>query len=324
MSSSGANARLVIGISSRALFDLEEEDRIFRHRGLDDYRTYQLEYETVPLDRGTAYPLIKGLLDLNNPDGERLVEVIVISRNNPETGLRVFHAITETGLDINKAAFIGSDPLPPVLAAFEVDLFLSREQADVQSAIDAGIPAALLYKQPLQMPADTDKLRIAFDADAVLFSEESEAVYKQSGLTAFLEHERVNADKALPDGPLASVLKKLSLMQAGHKPEEAPVKIAIVTARNSPAHERVIKTLRVWGVRVDAAFFLGSLSKDPILKAEALLRELRYGDESYFAEIGDRIKKEIEAGTEFAETSPLPDGKEVLEGVFATEEDARP
>ena len=264
---SDVSSRLVIGISSRALFDLEEEDRIFRNRGLDDYRTYQLEYETVPLDRGTAYPLIRGLLDLNKADGERIVEVIIISRNNPETGLRVFHAIADAGLDITKAAFIGSDPLPPVLAAFEVDLFLSREQADVQAAIDAGIPAALLYKQPLEMPEQTDKLRIAFDADAVLFSEESEAIYKERGLAAFLEHEKVNADKALPDGPLAGVLKKLGLMQAGHTPEDAPVKIAIVTARNSPAHERVIKTLRVWGVRVDAAFFLGTLSKDRILKA---------------------------------------------------------
>jgi len=144
---------------------------------------------------------------------------------------------------------------------------LSKSESDVQAAIDAGFAAALLYDPPAGAPAKDDKVRIAFDADAVLFDEESEAIFKQHGLEAFFENERKNADKPLPEGPFAKLLKTLSKMQKELDPKEPPVRIAIVTARNSPAHARVIKTLRAWGVRVDAAFFLGGGSKDKVLKA---------------------------------------------------------
>lgn len=257
---------LVIGVSSRALFDLEEEERVYNRLGLEKYREYQLEKEDDPLTPGTAFPLIRRLLALNDLSDERLVEVVVVSQNNPETGLRIFRSIEHHGLDISRAAFVGGEPLPPYLQTFSVDLFLSRSPEDVQQAIDAGVAAAVLYN-PVESTDDGDQLRIAFDADAVLFSEESEAIYRNEGLEAFLEHERNHADKPLLEGPLAKLLVRLSKLQAGRSQSEAPVRLAIVTARNSPAHERVIRTLRTWDVRVDAAFFLGGVSKDGVLRA---------------------------------------------------------
>jgi 5'-nucleotidase len=258
---------LVIGISSRALFDLEKEEQFFAEKGPEEYQKHQLERECEILAPGTAFPLVKGLLSLNQLRGERLVEVIIMSRNSPDAGLRIFNSIEHYGLDITRAALTGGEPLAPYLEAFAIDLFLSRSEADVQAAIDAGYAAALLYHPPQETCEEPDKVRIAFDGDAVLFSEESEAIYRSGGLQAFFENERLNADRPLPDGPFAKLLKALSELQQGFDPKDAPVRIAIVTARNSPAHERVIKTLRAWGVRVDAAFFMGGVPKDKVLKA---------------------------------------------------------
>jgi 5'-nucleotidase len=193
--------------------------------------------------------------------------VIIVSHNNPETGLRVFNSIKQYGLSITRAAFVGSEPLLPYLQSFGVDLFLSPSTADVQAAIDADIPGAILYRPPNTPVTELDSLRIAFDADAVLFSEESEAIYRERGLEAFLEHEQLNADRMLAEGPLARLLMKLGALQQVVPSSEPPFKIAVVTARNSPAHERVVKTLRAWGVRADAAFFLGGVPKDALLRA---------------------------------------------------------
>lgn len=258
---------LVIGISSRALFDLEQEAQIYDQEGLDAYIRYQLDHEDEILQPGTAFPLVQGLLSLNERNQERLVEVIIMSRNSPDTGLRVFNSIRHYQLDVTRAAFSGGESLAPYLDAFDVDLFLSKSEDDVQSAIDAGSAAALLYDPPNVNPQNIDQVRIAFDADAVLFSEESEAIYRTKGLEAFYENERQNADKPLQEGPFAKLLKTLSLLQRGFSSAEAPVRVAIVTARNSPAHERVIKTLRAWGVRVDAAFFMGGVSKNKVLES---------------------------------------------------------
>ena len=259
---------LVIGISSRTLFNLEQENRLFREKGLEEYIQYQLEHEDEILKPGTAFPLVKGLLALNELKQERLVEVIVMSKNSPDTGLRIFNSIRHYDLDITRAALTGGEALSPYLEGFDIDLFLSKSKTDVQVAIDTGVAAALLYDPPGDGSSEIDnKVRIAFDADAVLFSEESEAIYREQGIEAFYENERRNVDKPLQEGPFAKLLKTLSLMQKGFEPADAPVRIAIVTARNSPAHERVIKTLRTWGVRVDSAFFLGGVSKDKILKA---------------------------------------------------------
>jgi 5'-nucleotidase len=259
---------LVVAVSSRALFDLEEEARIYERLGLGAYQAYQLDNEKELLRPGTAFSLVKGLLSLNKADSARRVEVIVVSHNNPETGLRVFHSIQHFGLDITRAAFVGSEPLLPYLETFNADLLLSPSIADVQAAIDADVPAAIVYRPPNEAAVEFDELRIAFDADAVLFSEESEALYRAKGIDAFLAHEKENADQMLAAGPLARLLIKLGGLQKSiATASEAPFKIAIVTARNSPAHERVIKTLRAWGVRADAAFFLGGVGKAAILKA---------------------------------------------------------
>ncbi len=258
---------LVIGISSRALFDLEEENQVFQEEGVERYIEYQLAHENDVLRPGTAFSLIQGLLALNHRAERRLVEVIVTSKNSPDSGLRIYKSIEHYGLDITRAAFVGGETLAPYLAAFDVDLFLSKFEPDVQSAIDAGFAAALLYAPPEQFNPDTDQIRIAFDGDAVLFSDESEAIYKHYGLEAFCENERRNADKPLPEGPFAKLLKTLSILQQDLDPIHPPIRIALVTARSSPAHERVIKTLRNWGVRVDAAFFLGGLPKQQVLQA---------------------------------------------------------
>ena len=255
---------LVIGISSRALFDLEEENTLFNDSGVEAYKKYQRENENKALPKGTAYHLVEALLKLNDLSGKKLVEVIVMSRNSPDTGLRVFNSIEHYGLDITRAAFSGGENLSDYLGAFSVDLFLSKSDEDVQLAIDSGCAAAILYAPPKEIDM-SKQIRIAFDADAVIFSEESEHIYKSKGLDAFLEHEKENVNKPLPEGPFAKLLKTLSFLQEQF--ENSPIRLAIVTARNSPAHERVVQTLRTWNVNIDEAFFLGGLSKDQILKA---------------------------------------------------------
>ena len=258
---------LVIGISSRALFDLEESNRVFDDRGLEAYREHQFEREKEVLPKGTAFHLVEALLRLNTLSDKKLVEVIVMSRNSPDTGLRIFHSIAHYGLDISRAAFSGGKPLSSYLHAFNVDLFLSKSAEDVQAAVDSAVASAMLYAPPEAVDTDDTQIRIAFDADAVIFSEESEHLYKTKGLEAFLEHEMANALKPMAEGPFAKLLKTLSFLQQHFEAGESPVRLAIVTARNSPAHERVIQTLRSWNVTVDEAFFLGGLSKEQVLKA---------------------------------------------------------
>ena len=260
--------KLVIGISSRALFDLELENGIYQRDGVAAYTAYQREHEDEPLRPGTAFPLVRALLKLNTAiPGRRLVEVVVISRNSPDTGLRAFNAIEAHKLDITRAAFTGGESIDRYLHAFKVDLFLSRDAADVQAAIDGGVAAAQLYDVPPDYQAPDNQIRIAFDGDAVLFSAESERIYKQKGLEAFIRHEQRHRHKAMTEGPFAKLLLRLAEVQQHFPPGECPVRIAIVTARNSPAHTRVIHTLRAWNVEIDEAFFLGGLPKDQVLHA---------------------------------------------------------
>lgn len=259
---------LVIGISSRALFDLEEENQVYEKLGVEKYRAYQLEREDEVLKPGTAFPLAEALLRLNAGSAKRRVEVIVMSRNTPDTGLRILNSIRHYGLDISRAAFAGGGSQSPYLEAFDVDLFLSKSEHDVQAAIDAGFPAALIYDPPEGFDSKVDEIRIAFDADAVVFSDDSEHIYREHGLEAFSSHEATHAHTALAEGPMAKLLKTLALIQQEGSSAHQGVRIAIVTARGSPSHERVIRTLREWNVRVDEAFFLGGLKKKgDILKA---------------------------------------------------------
>lgn len=261
---------LVIGVSSRALFNLEKENEIFDTEGIEGFRKFQQENEDVPLEPGTAFHLVQRLLDLNLQASKKIVEVVVMSRNSPETGVRMLKSIRNHKLEITRVALSGGKPLAPYIDAFDVDLFLSRDEKDVQTVIDSkSSAAATIYAPPTSFDSDNKEVRIAFDADAVLFSEESEHRYKTEGMEAFHKYESDHEDDPLTEGPFANLLIKLSKIQE-HLPsriELSSLRLAIVTARNAPSHMRVIKTLRKWGVYVDEAYFLGGLAKDKILSA---------------------------------------------------------
>ena len=259
---------LVIGISSRALFDLEAENRIFETQGVKAYEEYQVRHETDILPRGAAFELVRAFLELNRLGDARLVEVIVMSRNSPNTSLRIFNSIAHYGLDITRAALSGGAPIAPYLRPFQTDLFLSAYRPDVQAAIDSGIAAGMILTGTIPHCAPDRQIRIAFDGDAVLFSPDSERIYQQEGLPAFEAHERENADIPMDEGPFARFLKTIAHIQSQFSDREsAPIRTALVTSRNAPAHERAIKTLRQWGVRVDEAFFLGGVRKQEVLSA---------------------------------------------------------
>lgn len=272
---------LVIGISATALFDLSEADKIFKEKdeldpdtAMEEYRNYMLENESVSLKDGTGMPLVKALLNLNKykKDGEPpIVEVVVMSRNSPETGYRVLNEIRRRKLDITRSAFTAGESNVDYLEGFYVDLFLTTSETDAQRIIDSKVCAAAIVKAPpitCEHLAE-DQVRFAFDADAVIFSESSEIVNQTEGLPAFHENEDLEQDIPLQEGPHAKLLLKLSKLKErlpGRK-EFSPVKLAIITARNSPAEMRVIKTLRSWDVYVDMAFFLGGLQKSRFLKS---------------------------------------------------------
>lgn len=262
--------KMVIGVSSRALFDLTVENEIFEQQGLEAYCSYQVEHEQDILKPGPGFQLIKSLLRLNeySEDGS-LVEVIIMSRNSPDTSLRVFNAIAHYGLSITRSVLVSGASLAPYLAAFHTDLFLSAYEDDVQSAIDSGIAAGIICTERTAqvIPMPTSQIRLAFDGDAVLFDDESELIFKERGLDAFEENEKVHAREPLAEGPFARFLKKLSDLQRELGTENCPIRTALVTSRSAPAHERVIRTMRSWNVRVDEAFFLGGLEKQAVLKA---------------------------------------------------------
>ena len=263
--------RLVIGVSSRALFDLTVENEIFRTQGVEAYCRYQVEHEKELLRPGNGFRLIEALLNINKlPGQEGRVEVIIMSHNSPDTSLRVFHSIAHYGLDISRAVLASGASLTPYLEAFHPDLYLSADETDVQAAIDCGIAAGIICCDEIKTYGDGEKLsqiRIAFDGDAVLFSDESEQIFRERGLEAFEENERIQAENPLKQGPFAKFLKTISDIQKEFRPQQAPLRTALVTARCAPAHERVIRTLRAWNVRIDEAFFLGGITKRDVLKA---------------------------------------------------------
>ncbi|ADN09235.1 5'-nucleotidase [Sulfurimonas autotrophica] len=272
---------LVIGISATALFDLSQADKIFKEKidkdpetAIEEYRKYMLKNEEKPLADGTGMPLVKALLNLNKfqKEGEApIVEVIVMSRNSPETGFRVLNEIRRRNLQISRSAFTAGESNVDYLEAFYVDLFLTTNESDAQKVIDSNVCAAAIVKAPPKAVKhlDEDQVRFAFDADAVIFNEESEIVNQTEGLSTFHANEDNKQDTPLASGPHANLLIKLSKMQERlpGRIELSPVKLAIMTARNSPAEMRVIKTLRDWNVYVDEAFFLGGLEKSRFLKA---------------------------------------------------------
>jgi 5'-nucleotidase len=263
---------LVVGVSSRALFNLEKEEQIFREKNIRGFRDFQLANEDNLLEKGTAFPLVEALLKLNtHVDKETpIVEVVIMSKNSPETGVRILKAIDHYELPISRWAFSAGEPLAPFIKAFNVDLFLSKDEKDVQKIIDtSNCATALVFDPPENYKPETDRVKFAFDADAVVFSEESEIIFKEKGLEAFRKHEKDKENVPLKDGPFAALLRKLSYIQdfLPVEKELSPLRIAIVTARNSPSHMRVIKTFRKWNVYVDEAYFMGGWPKAPVLEA---------------------------------------------------------
>jgi 5'-nucleotidase len=262
------NNKLVLAISSRALFDLRDSHQIYMAEGVAAYRQYQIDHEDEILEQGDAFQLVQKLLSLNDRLSQARVEVVLVSRNSADTGLRVFNSIQHYGLDISRAAFVGGRSPFPYLAAFGSHLFLSTHAEDVRSALDAGFAAATILSGGARRAA-SEELRIAFDGDAVLFSDESERVYQSGGLAAFQASEREAARRPLSGGPFKPFLEALNLLQREFPEETCPIRTALVTARSAPAHERVIRTLREWDIRLDESLFLGGLEKSAFLEAFA-------------------------------------------------------
>ena len=259
--------KLVIAISSRALFDLEAENKIFDNEGLESYYTHQLEHLDDPLSKGSAFRFVQNLLAINKKFDNKLIEVIILSRNNAATGLRIGRSIEHYALDIERTGWTAGTPVARYLEAFKVDLFLSVYAPDVEEAVNYGVAAATILPHTPIASQENDMVKIAFDGDAVIFGDESERVYQEKGLEAFIEHERDNAKNPLSKGPFFKFLKTISEIQDKFPMEASPIRTALVTARNFSTHERVLGTLEGWGVRVDEAFFHGGVQKYEVIKA---------------------------------------------------------
>ncbi len=261
------DGKLVIAISSRALFDLDESHRIYETKGLEAYSAYQRQHENEILQPGVAFNLVKKLLALNNDRVDPLVEVILLSRNSADTGLRVFNSIKHYELSIIRAAFSNGASPYAYVPVFGAHLFLSSNPEDVRQALQAGCAAATIFNKAAALVNDTPQLRIAFDGDSVLFSDEAERIYQEQGLAAFAASELAAAETPLQGGPFKPFLAALHKIQQEFPADNSPIRTALVTARSAPSHERVIKTLRSWNIRLDEALFLGGLAKGEFLKA---------------------------------------------------------
>ncbi|WP_374248214.1 5'-nucleotidase [Thermomonas sp.] len=260
---------LVVAITARALFLMEDSHALFEREGIQAFADYQRQREDDVLPPGIAFPLVRKLLALNagTPADAPRVEVILLSRNSSDTGLRVFNSIQHHGLDIRRATFTAGAPVWPYIKPFGAQLFLSANPESVRAALAAGVAAATILPEKASEPRQR-QLRIAFDGDAVIFGDESERVSREQGLEAFGRHERARAHDPLSGGPFRGFLSALHGLQAAFPPgADSPIRTALVTARSAPAHERVIRTLREWGVRLDEALFLGGRDKGPFLEA---------------------------------------------------------
>ena len=288
--------RLVVAISSRALFDLEESHRVFTEEGVDAYCRYQISHEDEILKPGVAFSLTRKLLNLNRlAKTNRRVEVVLISRNSADTGLRIFNSISHYGLGITRAAFSGGASPFPYVAPFNADLFLSTDPQDVRHALDANIAAATIVPSQI-VDSEGDQLRIAFDGDSVLFADDSERVYQEQGLVAFSESERAAADSPMVGGPFRHFLSILHHLQSDWPEDCSPIRTALFTARSAPAHERVIRTLRAWNIRIDEAVFLGGLDKGAFLRT--------FGADIFF----DDQTEHCESARQFVATGHVPHG----------------
>jgi 5'-nucleotidase len=288
--------KFVITIASSALFDLSESDLVYREKGIKAYREYQEKNIDNTLKRGVAFPFIRRFLSLNTLFPEQQpVEVVLLSRNSPETGMRVFRSIQEYGLDISRAGFFSGKSPYPYLPAFNTSLFLSANGSDVDKAIKAGYPAGRVMATRINDDEADPGLRIAFDFDGVIADDSAEAVFKSTNdLKKFQDSETKLSEIPMNPGPLQDLFKKISLFQEleNARLEADPeyrrmVTISIVTARNAPAHERMINTLKSWGVGVDETFFLGGIEKKRIL--EVMRPHIYFDDQTSHLEHIDNI-----------------------------------
>jgi 5'-nucleotidase len=268
--------RLVIGVASSAVFDLRDTDAVFKREGEEQYRKYQEENLDVPLPKGIAFPFIKRLLALNDlrPDlNDPFVEVVLLSRNDPDTGLRVMKTIEHYELGMTRAIFMQGKSPYEYIPALNIALFLSAHKPDVEAAIGLGHPAGQVLESRFD-DDETDKtLRIAFDFDGVLAGDESESVMQEAGLTAFHDHEVKNVMQPHNPGPLKEFCVRISKIQSAEEEYkkcnpgyENRIRVSIVTARNAPSHERALKTLKSWGIMANDAFFLGGIEKGKVLR----------------------------------------------------------
>ena len=266
--------KLVVGISSNALFDLRKEDEIFRNKGLSAYRKHQQKNKDVILKPGVAFPFIKRFLDINEMyEKEEPVEVVLMSRNSPETGVRIFNSIKEHNLNITRCAFMSGSSPAKYIPAFNISLFLSTNEEDVKEALSMNLPAGRIIQNDITNEDFSDELRIAFDFDGVIADDEAEKVYKEKGIEEYRKYEQEMKCSPLHPGPLGDFFLKLSGFQRlesvklqKDKQYKKILKTAIVTARNAPAHERAINTLNSWGVEVDEMFLLGGINKSRVLE----------------------------------------------------------
>ena len=256
--------QLVVAISSRALFDFEQENRIFEEGDDRAYMQLQLQRLQEPARPGVAFSLVNKLLAFN--EGAPRVEVVILSRNDPVSGMRVFRSAQHYGLPVQRGVFTRGEPPWRYLRPLAANLFLSTNEADVRSALAEGVPAARVYPDSARASvAHADEVRIAFDGDAVLFSDEAERIFQAQGLDAFQSHERERAGTPLAPGPFKPLLEALHRMQ--QEPARGMrIRTALVTARSAPAHERAIRTLMDWRIEVDEAMFLGGLAKGAFLR----------------------------------------------------------
>jgi len=259
---------LTVAISSTVLFDLSTSNDIYEDQGLEAYRRYQIAQEDTVLTPGEGFYLAEKLLNINKLLGKPKVEIILLSRNSADTGLRVFNSIKAHGLDITRAAFSGGQSPYRYINAFNCDLFLSSNAEDVRQALNQNVAAAtLMGRNKTQPGAEHEVLKLAFDGDSVLFSDEAEMVYQTQGLEAFSESELNQANRELGGGPFKAFLGALHKLQNEFPQGESPIRTALVTARGAPAHERVIRTLRAWDIRLDESLFLGGMDKTEFLRA---------------------------------------------------------
>jgi len=259
--------KLVVAVASRALFDFETENKVFESEGADAYQALQEQLLEKPAAEGVAFQLVRKLLRFNTPEIQP-VEVVVLSRNDPFTGIRVFESAKHHGLEISRGVFTQGRPPFAYLSPLKAKLFLSANVSDVQNALERLCPAARVFSRPPGADDEhPDELRIAFDGDAVLFSDEAEKVYQEAGLPGFHDHEKSKVNEPLPAGPFKPFLDALhALQQISENKSTMRIRTALVTARNAPAHRRALNTLKSWNVSVDEAMFLGGIEKGPILK----------------------------------------------------------